>query len=74
VRSSVASATERPLPATPIRFSAGTRTSVKAGLPVGEPLMPSLCSSLPGSTPARSASTMKAELRLLSRSVLANTM
>ena len=47
VRSSVPSATPRPLPSSPIRFSCGTRTSSKIGEPVGEPLMPSLCSSLP---------------------------
>ena len=37
------------------------RTSSKIGWPVGEPLMPSLCSSLPTLKPGRSASTTKAE-------------
>ena len=40
---------------------------------MGEPLIPSLCSILPGSKPSRSDSTMKALIRLLSRSVLAKT-
>ena len=47
VRSSVPSATDSPRPTSPITFSCGTRTSSKTGEPVGEPLMPSLCSSLP---------------------------
>ena len=40
----------------------GTRTSSKIGWPVGDPLMPSLCSSLPTEKPGRSASTMKAAI------------
>ena len=43
------------------------------GLPVGEPLIPSLCSSWPGSKPSRSFSTTNAEIRPASRSVFAKT-
>ena len=74
--SSVPSATRMPLSTSPIRFSAGMRTSSKIGWPVGEPLMPSLCSSLPTLKPGRSASTTKALMpreRAAVRSVLANT-
>ena len=73
VRSSVPSATDRPLPAVPIRFSAGTRTSSKTGEPVGEPLMPSLCSSLPTENPGVSFSTTNALRRRAARSVIAKT-
>jgi len=55
-------------------FAAGTRTSSKTGWPVGEPLMPSLCSSLGTLKPGRSFSTMNALERFASRSVIANTM
>ena len=71
--SSVPSATERPLPSAPTRFACGMRTSSKIGWPVGEPLMPSLCSSLPTLKPGRSASTTNADRRRLSRSVTAKT-
>ena len=73
VRSSVDSATFMPRPSSPIRASAGTRTSSKTGWPVGEPLMPILCSSLGTEKPGVSLSTTNAEMRLLSRSVTANT-
>ena len=59
-RSSVARATLKPWSTSPIRFSAGTRTSVKTGEPVGEPRIPSLSSFLPIVRPSRSDSTMKA--------------
>ena len=38
---------------------------MKEGEPVGEPLIPSLCSSWPGSKPSRSFSTTKALIRLV---------
>ena len=66
-----------PLFTSPIRFSAGIRTSSKIGWPVGEPLMPSLCSSLPTEKPGRSASTTNALMpreRPADGSVLAKTM
>ena len=66
-----------PLPSTPIRFAAGMRTSSKIGWPVGEPLMPSLCSTLPTEKPGRSASTTNALMpreRAAVGSVLAKTM
>jgi len=63
VRSSVAKAIDSPLPSAPIRFSAGTRTSSKTGEPVGEPLIPSLCSSLGTENPGRSFSTTNALIR-----------
>ncbi len=53
VRSSVDSATAMPRPTSPITFSAGTRTSSNTGWPVGEPLMPILCSSLGTEKPVR---------------------
>ncbi len=65
-----------PLPSSPIRFSAGIRTSSKIGGPIGEPLMPSVCSSLPTLKPSRSASTTKALMpceRSALGSVLAKT-
>jgi hypothetical protein len=65
-----------PLSTSPIRFAAGMRTSSKIGWPVGEPLMPSLCSSLPTLKPGRSASTTNALMpceRSAFGSVLANT-
>ncbi len=61
------------MPSAPTMFEAGTRTSLNDGEPVGEPLIPSLCSSCPGSNPSRSFSTMNALIRPLSRSVFANT-
>ena len=73
VRSSVDSATAMPRPTSPITFSAGTRTSSNTGWPVGEPLMPILCSSFGTEKPSESASTTKAVKRLFSRSVTANT-
>jgi hypothetical protein len=54
-------------------FSFGTRTSSKTGEPVGEPLIPSLCSSLPMLRPGRSFSTMKHVIRRFARSVVAKT-
>ena len=74
MRSSVPSATDRPLPTSPITFSSGTRTSSKIGWPVGEALIPSLCSSLPTLNPGRSASTTNGVIRRDSRSVTAKVM
>ncbi len=57
-------------------FSSGTRTPSNTGCPVGEPLIPSLCSSLPTLNPGRSASTMNAVIPRewpASLSVTANT-
>ena len=59
VRSSVASATLKP-PILPITFSAGRGRRRRSAAPVGEPRIPSLCSSLPTLKPGRSASTTKA--------------
>ena len=53
------------------------RTSSKIGWPVGEPLIPSLCSTLPTENPGRSASTTNALIpreRAAVGSVLAKTM
>ncbi len=69
-------ATLKPAPTSPITFAAGTRTSSKIGVPVGEARIPSLCSSLPTLKPGRSASTTKAVIPRecpASRSVTANT-
>ncbi len=53
-------ATLKPWSTSPIRFSSGTSTPSKIGWPVGEPRIPSLCSSLPTLKPGRSASTTNA--------------
>ena len=60
VRSKVRMAILKPSPSSPSRFSAGTSTSSSARLAVTEARMPSLRSGGPGTTPGRSASTMKA--------------
>ena len=54
-------------------FSCGTRTSSNTGEPVGEPWIPSLCSSLPIDRPGASLSTTNALIRRASRSVTAKT-
>jgi hypothetical protein len=73
VRSSVAKATRIPWPTSPMTFAAGKRTPSRTGEPVGEPLIPSLCSRPPIEKPGRSASTRNAVARPLSRSVSAKT-
>jgi hypothetical protein len=75
-RSRVAIATLNPWFTSPTTFSGGTRTPAKIGCPVGEPRIPSLCSSLPTLKPGRSASTTNAMIPRewpAARSVTANT-
>ena len=53
-------ATRWPLPTSPSRFAAGTRTSCRITGVVDEPCRPILCSSLPHETPSKPRSTMNA--------------
>jgi hypothetical protein len=59
---SAASAVRNPLPSAPISRPAGITQLSKYSSLVGEPLMPSLCSSGPNENPASPFSTTNAEI------------